>query len=267
MSKPKDIQEFITWLDKEHQQKITLKHKTYYESVVDRIYSDFESSDFWKEVTNSISNWNKSYFTKNEYFLFKGDYKIDLLKKSYDSFLSKVYRQNVILNRYFPKPPPRGWITPDCWFEKTNDLVRTSIVVKYLDGIEFVSERLRELANKHGFKFEISYQAREEGYYAVHTYLTKKFEIPAFDWDTIEKKIKIEIQLTTELQDNIRNLTHKFYEERRMQVKDTKEKWQWQYETNEFSVNYLGHILHYLEGVIMEVRNKNAEKWKNSDHI
>jgi hypothetical protein len=51
------------------------------------------------------------------------------------------------------------------------------------------------------------------------------------------------------------------YEE--MRVKSTKEdnrKWQWNYQSLEFSSNYLGHILHYVEGMILEVRDKQKLK-------
>lgn len=32
--------------------------------------------------------------------------------------------------------------------------------------------------------------------------------------------------------------------------------WQWQYRGDQFVPNYLGHILHYIEGMIMEVRER-----------
>lgn len=36
-------------------------------------------------------------------------------------------------------------------------------------------------------------------------------------------------------------------------------KWQWDYESDEFIPNYLGHILHYIEGMIMEVRKREVQ--------
>ena len=32
--------------------------------------------------------------------------------------------------------------------------------------------------------------------------------------------------------------------------------WQWNYKSDEFAANYLGHILHYVEGMIIEIRDK-----------
>ncbi len=61
--------------------------------------------------------------------------------------------------------------------------------------------------------------------------------------------------MTTQLQEVIRRLLHTYYEDKR-QSKKEQTKWQWNYNSDEFSANYLGHILHYVEGMIMEVREK-----------
>ena len=37
-------------------------------------------------------------------------------------------------------------------------------------------------------------------------------------------------------------------------------KWQWDYKSDEFTANYLGHILHYVEGRIVELRDKQKEE-------
>ncbi len=67
--------------------------------------------------------------------------------------------------------------------------------------------------------------------------------------------VPVEIQITTQLPEVIRKLMHKYYEEKRSKL-NTNTKWQWDYKSNEFSLNYLGHILHYIEGMIMEIREK-----------
>lgn len=105
---------------------------------------------------------------------------------------------------------------------------------------------------------ENSYEARDEGYYAVHLYVYDDFNIPKLSWDTEPKHLSIELQITTQLQDVIGKLTHKYYEDRRVGMSKDKKKWQWQYESDEFISNYLGHILHYLEGMIMEVRERQS---------
>ena len=66
----------------------------------------------------------------------------------------------------------------------------------------------------------------------------------------------VEIQITTQLQEVIRRLLHKYYERQRSGRSTSDLKWQWDYKSDEFAANYLGHILHYVEGMIMDVRDK-----------
>jgi hypothetical protein len=103
---------------------------------------------------------------------------------------------------------------------------------------------------------EATFEAREEGYYALHLYTKKLFEIRTPEWSAESVAFWIEIQITTQLQEVIRKLLHKYYEQRRKRLEKPVEKWQWNYSSDEFCINYLGHILHYIEGMIMEIREK-----------
>ena len=163
-------------------------------------------------------------------------------------------------NEVFPEPPIEGWILPENWYSRIDDILRTLIVVKYLDGVEFIIAKIRSLCEEIEKDFECIFQAREVGYYAVHLYLKEEFEIPRMDWDTVKVITAIEIQITTQLQEVIRKLLHKYYEERRMLPPGTERMWQWDYRSDEFATNYLGHILHYIEGMIMDIREKERTK-------
>lgn len=120
--------------------------------------------------------------------------------------------------------------------------------------------KLVGVCEQHDVTCENSFEARDEGYYALHIYAVKEFEIPKLDWNTEKKNISIEFQITTQLQDVIGNLTHWHYERRRMGTKSREKKWQWDYKSEEFTTNYLGHILHYVEGMIMEVRENQSKR-------
>jgi hypothetical protein len=98
------------------------------------------------------------------------------------------------------------------------------------------------------------------GYYAVHLYTKDEFEITGPNWKTQRVICQVEIQITTQLQELIRTLLHKHYERRRLLSHKLDDIWQWNYKSDEFSTNYLGHILHYLEGMIMEIREKEKSK-------
>ena len=94
----------------------------------------------------------------------------------------------------------------------------------------------------------------DEIYWLIVTNISEKY-----GWDTERVDVSIEIQITTQLQEVIRKLLHKYYEDRRKRIIEEDIKWQWNYKSDEFIANYLGHILHYVEGMIMEIREKQKE--------
>jgi Region found in RelA / SpoT proteins len=232
--------------------------KRRYETVGLKIKNDVETSPFWVDLKAALPDLGDAYTLESTYKLFATSDAPQVYLKSYGSVLDKSYRKNVLNNRSWPQSPDGGWVTPANWFDRMNDLVRTTLVVKYLDGVKFVVERLKELAKAHEQPFAVDFEARDEGYYAAHCYVWFEIEIPKVNWDTERASARLEIQVTTQLQDVIRKLTHDYYEQRRSRVAATEIKWQWDYESPEFVPNYLGHILHYIEGMIMEVRSRRS---------
>jgi hypothetical protein len=178
-----------------------------------------------------------------------------VVTKPYGSFFEKTYRRNVVDNKEWPNAPESGWLIPDNWYSGVGDLVRTTLVVKYLDGVEFVGEQLRALAQKHDVFDDLTYEARMEGYYAAHLNTRHEFPIPDLNWDSIA--VSVELQITTQLQEVIKRLLHRHYERQRVAALEVRGQWQWNYQS-EFVTNYLGHILHYVEGMIMEVRDRQS---------
>lgn len=253
-SKPTTLNEYRKWLDSEHDVKEIHRHQTHYESVVNKIQKDFEESFLWISLEQSMLDISSEYYLNTEYQLMAELDMPEILTKSFDSFFLKTFRKNVLENEQWPNPPNGEWILPQNWFSKINDMVRTQFVVKYLDGVEFLSSRIQRICEEGNLKSEVEFQAREEGYYAAHILVWSEFEIPALTWDTFKLNIAIEIQITTQVQDLIKNLLHKHYENRRIKNEPDDVKWQWDYKSEEFVTNYLGHILHYAEGMIMDVR-------------
>ena len=259
---PEDIPGYIKWLDKEHNVKISTLTRSRYESVSSKIKTDFESSEIWNKLLGNLERYDQEYELTHGYKLLLSYEKPKLLIKKYDSFLLKTFRKNIIENSNFPGEPEDGWIIPDNWFTKINDIVRTLFVVKYIDGVEFFSNKIKELSSEWDIDYNLQLEAKEEGYYAGHNYLIREFEIPLETWETEKEEIKIEIQVTTQLQELIRKLLHKYYERKRSTLEKADIKWQWNYHSDEFSANYLGHILHYVEGMIMEIREKQKRDVK-----
>ena len=258
--KPKNIDEYKKWLIEEHGTEITHRIETYYESVTNRIKSDFEKSDLWIQISENLREYDDKYLTKTGYHLLILGFKQELHIKPFNSFLLKTFRKNILNNKNWPNEPVGGWILPNNWYSKINDIIRTLFVVKFLDGVEFMIDKINSLCNDRAMECRVFLEASEEGYYAAHLYTKQKFEIPKVTWDTEKVNVSIEIQVTTQLQEVIRKLLHKYYADRRKSIeKEEDMKWQWNYKSDEFVANYLGHILHYVEGMIMEIREKQKE--------
>jgi hypothetical protein len=132
-------------------------------------------------------------------------------------------------------------------------------VVKYLDGVTFFVENLGSILSEFGMVSKVDFEAREEGYYAAHLYTEYECEIPKENWDTKKIKAEIEMQITTQLQEVIKNLLHKYYEAKRIRIEPLHRNGNGIIERR-IRHHYLGHILHYVEGMIMDIREKQKEK-------
>jgi hypothetical protein len=258
--KPKDIDEYKKWLKEKHKIEISDKTQKYYDSVASRIKLDLEKSDFWIQLTENLREYEGDYLAKTGYHLLTHGFELKLHKKTFDSFLLKTFRKNIIENKCWPDEPKDRWVLPNNWYSRINDIIRTLFEVKYLDGVEFMISKVKSICEEHSMGCKVSLEATEEGYYAAHLYIRKEFEIPKVTWDTEWIDVSIEIQITTQIQEVIRKLLHKYYEETRKRLEKEDIKWQWNYKSDEFVSNYLGHILHYVEGMIMEIREKQKEE-------
>jgi hypothetical protein len=259
--KPLNIIEYKKWLKEKFNLDLSnMRYQAYYESVSNKILHDSLASPFWQSLIDNLHNFDDEYYDNtNFHLMMKLIPPPELMIKPYNSLILKSFKKNVINNKNWPNEPYGGWLFPDTWFNRANDIVRTSVEVKYLDGVEFLMNKMGELCAQFTCEFEPHLEAREDGYYAAHLYIYQNFLIPKLDFGTEIKKIAIEIQITTQLQEVIKNVLHKYYESKREQFPE-KTKWQWDYKSDEFAANYLGHILHYLEGMIVEIRDRPITK-------
>jgi len=262
INKP-NIQTYVnSWFFNQFGLELDVQPKSNYESEIKKLKNEFESCEFWKELLKNLQDFNDQYYLiNNEHWLLKKENYPKLVCKSYDSLIDKSYRKNIIENENFPDSPNGGWIKPEDWFCKIKDLVRTTIIVRYLDGVEFLVNKIQNLANTHKVDFSVDFEAREVGYYAAHITLKNYHKILGIDG--LEHKIlfSIEIQISTELQEAVKELTHKIYEHVRDLPKNLDgKKWQWNNQSIEFKSYYLGHILHYVDGMLLEAREMQKTK-------
>jgi hypothetical protein len=253
--RPQTLMDYQAWLRSIDPTVDVERERTYYESVSNVVLTRFRESEFWKATLDRCSTWDQEYHIETGYGLFQSTSPPEVLAKPFMSVLDKAYRKNVVENRNPSSPPRGGWVLPATWWSQLNDLVRTVFSVKYLDGVETLANRLLDLGSEYSLAADVSLEARLTGYYAGHAYVSFPVEIPRRDWDTERVTVKVELQITTQLQDVIRKLLHRHYATSRSST-DRGNKWMWDYQSDEFASNYLGHILHYVEGMIMEVRSK-----------
>jgi hypothetical protein len=188
------------------------------------------------------------------------DQELKLLKKPFASVVDKSFRHNVLENAVFPDEPTQGWMLPQNWIEKCNDIVRCTLTTKYIDGPEFLSKELEKHLNECGLGCEYRSRENDRGYYAYHFYAYVPMDIPNLDFSTTRIDFSFEIQLTTQLQEVMRQLTHGLYEELRLQAEPDQRSWKWDFESPRFQASYLGHTLHLLEGLIVQLKQKSASR-------
>ena len=259
--KPEDIQQYPKWLEDGHGVRLDRAERNYYGVATRALRDHVESSSFWERFQRQLPELDDGYYQMNGVHLLMGRENPSIKVKPFDSQVDKSFRKNVLLNTGWPDPPKDGWVLPDNWLTTIKDVVRACVVVKYLDGVIFLSEKIAELAGDLDNRVTIDYEAREEGYYAAHTYIELRGEIPLRKWDTEEIVFSLELQITTQMQEAIRTLTHPFYVARRSRPPAGQaKKWQWDYESSEFRANYLAHTLHHLEGLVMDLRAKRRDK-------
>lgn len=254
-------EEYLIWMNRNLKIRNLGAYQIHYERELESIKDRFSNSIFWKTLESQFQEFYDQYLIEEKQLLFSDRlYKPIILTKSFSSLIEKTYRKNVIFNKNWPNQPPEGWITPENWFSRINDLVRTKIVVNYLEGMNFISSKIKEHCEEHGISFSPKPDARMEGYYAINSYF-ENLEFTINEQKTgneITIRIAIELQITTQIQDLMRGLLHKEYVKARLK-KDSSLDWVWKYKDDKFSTAYLAHLLHYAEGMIMQIIEKKRE--------
>lgn len=261
--KPRDDEEFVKWMEEKFEVQ-NEQVKSNYESNTAKMLKEFQKHSLWTTLEKQLREWDIEYFSEYRVHLFAKPELPEVISKPYDSLLNKAYRKDCLNNDSFPKEPQEGWICPNTWFDKIHDIIRTTFTVKYLDGVKFFDQKLSQLSDIMGCKYRCDYEAHDDGYYAAHAAIIVDMDIVGMDWKTLTKRIEVEIQITTELQEMVKRLLHKYYEDNRRRIVPKDYKWQWDYDNEQFVPNYLGHIAHYLEGMIVEIRdNQNKYNYES----
>ena len=219
--------------------------------------NSLQEHQFFKGLDTFIKECGIQYTSSTRSPLLMTEAPVTFYQKTYDSAINKSFRQNCVLNKKFPEPPNSdGWVTPANWFSRFNDILRTTIVCKYIDGPKMLAESLQKHATAHKLKSRLYSQQSDDGHYAYHFYIFMPLDLVLENGDVKKIDIQVEIQLTTQLQEVLREMTHRFYENTRI-VRREKDAtaWKWEHQSSRFRTSYLSHTLHLLEAIIVELRD------------
>jgi hypothetical protein len=133
-----------------------------------------------------------------------------------------------------------------------NDLVRARVQCQFLDGVEYLVDRLEELANKLSLKPSRRREGRIEGYFAQHFYFYADVFF-RFGGGPKPTSIKCEVQVATELSTRVWDVAHPVYEQWRGQVEHP-EDWQWKPDDPRFLARQFGHMIHLADGMLVQLR-------------
>lgn len=266
MPKPSNLDEYREWakiiLDVDFGPRI----KNLYESNLQRARDQIQRHPFMQELPELLREVSANYRANTDSQLLMDATTVvadgpNWVLKPYKSAVDKSFRFNVLWNSNYPNPKnaDQGWITPDNWLERFNDTIRTTLVCKYIDGPEVLAKALIEKATNSGLDKRYYSQQKEIGYYAFHCYIAFDTELLDQNWEVQPVRIEIEFQITTQLQEVLRKLTHKHYASERIVARDEGEAWQWKFQTNRFKARYLSHTLHMLEAMVVDVRDSDGE--------
>lgn len=270
------LEEYPDWLRDNYDIDLSGgRSEGWYDSIISGLRDQFTQSDFWTTLENRLSGWNDEYrAAKSDYPLLRTMSLPPVDTKRYSSVVGKSYRYNVLQNVRWPSPPIEreedhypettieeegDWYGPENWIHDFPDIVRTSLTVGYLDGVIFLADKLESLAIELGVGAEQRFQARPDGYHAVHVLVNQTFDVFSLEsMSIVPIQARVEIQVRTQIQETIADLLHSVYETWRLE-ESPPEGWQWDHGSVDFAVNYLGHTLQYLEGMIVVAREKMQE--------
>jgi hypothetical protein len=255
------VETYPEWARVNLQTRFDAWEKMVFSTNAQTILNAARNHEFFREMRSILASAARDFETSTGARLFvaspSGEPGLQLATKSYEMTVEKSYRMNVLRNKAFPGTPKTGWVRPPTWYSHLNDIVRGTIICSYLDGLPWLAQRLRVEAEKRSLRVAFNSEQRDEGYYAFHVYATLPaitLQVREADDSIVERAfdVSVEVQLTTQLQDALREVTHFFYEERR--VHGLPPDWKWHHNEPHFRASYISHSLHLLDAIIVELR-------------
>ena len=275
--RPRSQEDYIHWYNEEFGEPLDSgQPEQWYNQVTRSGHQILEESEFWKQLLGTLGHWDEEFRSDNNNFaLLAHELPKEIGVKEFDSAVNKSFRLNVVTNKKWPAPPEpppctaaevredkpkdvRLWYGPHNWLAEFSDIFRIRLVASYFDGVRHLAEKAKELAQRTTLlPPELCLIAQQDGYHAAHLLVHHELIIDDFRTrEFVSAPVRLEIQVTTDIQVKIITLLHDVYKNWR--VHGTPSGWQWDYGSNTFAINYLGSTLHYLEGMMVRARDENG---------
>jgi ppGpp synthetase/RelA/SpoT-type nucleotidyltranferase len=219
------------------------------ETNVKRWSKEVSVGNLWTEIEEVIPAWRTEYHAMTNSALLAELVLPEFVPKSAKSIKEKLLR-NYLMN---PDCLTASFTTSSPVLPLLNDLVRTRITCKYLDGVEFLANKIADLANSLGCHTLHERQGKISGYFAQHIIVVQPV-IYQIAGESVMAEISCEIQIASEMGTKMWEVSHSLYETvRRNGTAD--ESWQWNPADPRFISSQLGHMIHLVDGLLIQLRD------------
>ena len=208
-------------------------------------------AQFWSDTGRDLEKWRTEYRAQTGSTLLSQAKLPDFVAKSKESSIEKLQRK-------YPSSKAADAFTGGYPIPKIGDLIRVRLTCSYLDGVEFIAQKLMELARSIGVNATHEKQGKIEGYYAQHINITQDVLLKVAG---VRRAIQVEceIQIATDMSTKMWDTSHGLYENTRGQPSEA-ENWQWKHSDPRFISNQLGHMVHLVDGLLIQLRETTKHR-------
>lgn len=216
-------------------------------------------SAFWEQTANDLLRWRTEFHS-----VFRGDLLATQDLPQFQGKRSERIRQK-IQQKCEADGNQVGVLFPAgrAPVPLLTDLVRTRVQCRFVEGVEFFTDRLCTLLSKAGFDPKRERQGRLEGYFAQHvTFLYPLTYRRGGGSRSVD--VSVEVQIATALSTFVWDSTHAIYESART-MDEHPDDWQWNPQDPRFLSRQLGHTIHLADGLLSHLRDKVGDVKRPSD--
>lgn len=246
----------IDWIERIGELHPVTKIPGYWQNIsasCDQWATEVTVGPFWKNATAKLDQWRTEYVATMEGDLLVAPGLPKFVGKSEVSIKDKVIRNCQKKGQFISEAIALG----NAPVPQISDLVRTRIACRYIDGVEFLTSKLYELAQEMDLNPKRDREGRLEGYFAQHLTISHDV-IYRFAGKPELTKVRCEVQVASEMATRMWEASHPVYEVVRGTA-SRPEDWQWAPNDPRFISNQLGHMIHLADGLLVQLRGLTAK--------